>query len=197
MNKNEGVRVIFVIAFLGLIRILVKQICRILQVYDSENDQIDLMIPAQKSVWKIIHLGQWYGQKCTEFWQAKPNYCTFVLFGWYLRPQCIFFQTDFCVGTMISRHMFGVLYTWIKQQQKFYQNRPYTSKSNDKNGRHSPIFRCVSISISAKFTDIVIKQHLGKHSTTKITKSGNSPKGGGRGQLRRSKSPQFKMWTFW
>ena len=153
MNKNEGVRVIFVIAFLGLIRILVKKICRVLQVYDSENDQIDLMIPAQKSVWKIIHLGQWYGQKCTEFWQAKPNYCTFVLFGWYLRPQCIFFQTDFCVGTMISRHMFGVLYTWIKQQQKFYQNRPYTSKSNYKNGRHSPIFRCVSISISAKFTD--------------------------------------------
>ena len=72
MNKNKGVRVIFVIAFLGLIRILVKKICRVLQVYDSENDQ------RKNRFEKLYILASDMGKSVLNF--DKPNQTIVLLY---------------------------------------------------------------------------------------------------------------------
>ena len=77
-----------------------KNFCSVYRVHGAQNDGLELTVSVQKSVLKNIHRVPRYEQKSVKIQDTKPNLHIFGHFGRFLRTQCIFFQTDFCVETV-------------------------------------------------------------------------------------------------
>ena len=70
------------------------------RVHGIQNDRLELTVSTQKTVLKNMHRVLRYWSKCAKIQVAKPNLHILRRFGQYIRTQCIFFKTVFCVETV-------------------------------------------------------------------------------------------------
>ena len=77
-----------------------KKNCSDYGVHGIQIERLGLTVPTQKSVLKNMHRVPRYYQKSVQNRPSKPNHRNLTHFGRYLGTRCIFFKTDFCVGTV-------------------------------------------------------------------------------------------------
>ena len=82
--------------------------CFVYRLHGTQNDRLELTVSMRKSVLKNTHWVLRYWPKSLKIWRFGLATSIWARFGQYLRTQCIFFKTDFCVETVSSSWTFRV-----------------------------------------------------------------------------------------